>query len=1044
MCLCILVAAGYLAAGVYRWLVTPNPYLGVTAKYSPATESFQIVYVEPSSPASEVGLVKDESIVAIDGRPPRFGFFWLALTATARESVELDVMSARNEGPRSVSVTLPFPPLRGALSVLAFGSLLCGVVFLVLHYRYPAPPERTGKTIGWFVVAAILPLFLALVLALISLFTNMPLWVFLLLGFPACLAPLFFVRALGTGFDSEAPAWRNTLVGAGMLFPLPFLIAIHLTHAPPKGTDQRDLVTDLGTDYLEALVMLLLLGSLFVALCWFFRSKRGYKMLPFLNAADVEFNGQAVAEELAAELQRIDDAHRVLRDRYRRYVMMVDDERPRDSSRLRDLAKHSGKRSRERPSRVSEISTTPSSNVPAKQAGLGDIATFKVGDNSFSLGQFFSDLKAFWSATDPKGIFSGSIRRHGDKVRMIVSFRDDERFKVWSVDRAVEPKNHGAEFAKLLREFAFRIYPDIEENSVCATQDALQEYTEAVFHMAKYFDNQDPRSACEALEKAMDGCRKAQEAEDRDEGISPLLPILLASSCLALGKMREAEEFSNIAIRMVPEAAQDTESETAAAWWLRGVADYKQGNYLAAEKSFRIALNADGKFENALSHRVSLMIDMGQRKGSQRKTLVDTIDELATCRRERLKKKTLRERRSEVERSRNRGLRKAVILGDLFLDFRLEDEAEKQYRRVVKQHRSDAWACIRLAGLLAGKPGAQKEALSILRPLRKKLASRYKRLRLKAQAKVGRFRKFFRDEATLERKLADTGSALGYIHFNLGRIRLDKNGLWSAKAAVSEFLKATQIEPVLSEAYSGLAWALYALKRYKETGHAIQLALHLGENNPEIHNLMGDIYEREGEIEKAVGEFRQAVERAPSWTEPHCSLGYLYRNAGDLTRALEEFKTAQRLNPMEIYAFHGAGSVLRHMNRSNEAAEQYQNAIRIDGQDAYAQIELATCYQSLGKSELAARHKKVALDLGDSLVEGEYNRSCFWALAGERERALEFLSKAISSTDTTKEQAAIDIDLVSLHGDPEFEALVQKPSESISPKLSTAASGKTA
>jgi tetratricopeptide (TPR) repeat protein len=1051
------VTAGYLGAGIYRLAVTPTRGLGLKLEYSPASRSFKVLEVIRDGPAEKTGLYQGESIVTIDGQTAtRFALYKLGLTANSQDATKLGMKASESADQRSVSVILASLPPRWFLALLAFGSLVCGMVSLVLNYRYPAPPEKGGKTLAWVLATAIFPVFLASVLVLISLFADLPLWIFLLLGLPACLAAPFFVGALGTGFDIEGPAWRNVIVGAAMLVPLPVLIAIHLTHPPGKDVDARDLVTDLGIDYLEALGMLLLLIALFVAVCWFFRSRRGYKMLPFLNAADMQFNGQAVSEELAGELQRIHDAHRDLLGLYGRYV--VENEDQRGSSRSQRLSGGSKDKSKLIGSRVSEISTSPMT----EKASLGEIATFKVGDNSFSLGQFFSDLKTFWAATDPKGIFGGSIRRHGADVRVIVSFREEGRTGLWSVVRRVEPEKHGNEFAKLLRELAFTIYPDIEENSACTTREALREYVEAIFQLKTYFESQDSQVAFRSLAKAVYFCRSACRAAANDEKVSPLLPMLLARTCLVREQMNEADEFSDLAIKMAPEPNEQRDSETAAAWWLRGWFDYKRGNYMGAERSFRGALDSDRKFEKAWDGLASVMLATNRRKQAVR-----AIAELGNCVHEKLKKKNLQERRLEEDNQRNKSLKKSVILADLFQEFGLSRHARAQCRAASKKRLkdlfgpNDIWVQIRLGGLLAETPGRSKAGLEILEKVRRGLEGRQAQLVAQINSDSA-FRKIFIDVPKVESDLAAVSAALGHVYATLGLIHLGDSDTEGARMAEKEFRNAVKVAPTLGWAYSGLGEALHTAGRYADAEDTLQVGLHFGrlsgKEDPRTHYLLGDIYQREAETEKAIAHLTWAIALAPEWAEPHlmigdiyaskgkpekaiakfkrvtdlepqsadphCRLGYLYRDMGKLDVSLEEFRIAQKLDPKGFDAFHGAGGTLRQMGRFSEAAEEFRSAIRIGGEEAYAHIALSKCYESLGQCEPAVQSRNAALALGDTGIAGKYNRACYWALMGDTKRALQLLSEAIGSGETTPLAVANDIDLASLYDHPGFKVLL--------------------
>jgi tetratricopeptide (TPR) repeat protein len=801
-------------------------------------------------------------------------------------------------------------------------------------------------------------------------------------------------------------------------------------------------------DYLEALGMLLLLAGLFVAISWFFRQKRGYLMLPFLTADSKEFNGQAVSEELAAELQRIDTAQRDLRQLYLRYVLGVDDStgssrRPRIARSDRELraaersmqellaAKRSkpARKSEPRTSHVSEISTAR----VGPQASLGDIATFKVGNNSFSLGQFFSDMKTFWSATDPIGVFSGSIRRHGADILVVVSFNGDEgRPSLWSAVRKMETERTCCEFSSLLRELAFSLYLDIEENPPCTTPEALREYTETILQLKVYFETRDDERTSKALARAVYSFKKALRAEAFGQRMSPLLPILLARTCLVRQQMGLAEELSGIAIDMLPGPSQESESETAAAWCLRGVLYHTLGMFLSAEQNFRLALSNDPRFEQAWRELALLLLDSGRRRHA-----VKAIGQLSNCMHERLKRMSRKNRKLEEDKRKNKGLRKEIILADLFQEFADIVQDPRLRFGLLRQARAQCWAAarkwpsntstfIRLGGLLADH-GKMEEALKIYDAARKREPKLfelyndsgivYEALKRPAQA------------AECYRKAITLGPRSGVPHVNLGRIYLDKNNFPVARA---EFLKAIAAEPQLAVAYSNLGFALYGMKRYDEAREALQLGLRPDQFGhvmfeSDIHNFLGDIYLRKGETETAIAEFRRAVQLNPDWYEPHRLLGYAYRETGDPNAALEEFKIAQKLDPNASDAFHGAGGVLRQMTRLNEAAEEYKQAIKLNGGDAYAHVALSTCYEGLGQAELAAEYRKTALDLGDKQIESKYDRACFWALAGNRKQAMQLLAEALGSGTTTQKQAANDIDLASLRGDTEFAELVLEP-----------------
>jgi tetratricopeptide (TPR) repeat protein len=1134
------------------------------------------------------GIKQDESVVDIchwstnpktevkeECHPPgRFAFDRLSLTVANGDHVTFWVRDDQSQKPHRVQLTARFPGSPWFFSLLAFGSLLCGLVFLILNYRYPAQPENNGHAAGWIVLMAVLPLLVAAPLwrFSLSLLGDLPLWAVLLLGVPPCLAAGILSPRLGVGISRESPALRNVLVAVGILLPLPFQIAIHQAHKETVAS--ADLITDIGLDYLESLGIVLVLLGMFVALRWFFRAKSGYTMLPFLNAAGKKYEGRAVAQELAAELHKIDTAHEDLKQLRRR---VLGDWDAGSGAVVTSKGRGGPGNKRKQASLIGAVATAGTE----PRAALGDIVGYKVGDLSFSLGQFFSDLKTFWSATDPKGTFSGSIRRDCGKLRVCVSFREHGRTLEWSGAPEIDPES-ADELGEILRGLALDIYVDIEEEASCSRREALSHYTEAIHDLKDHFDAQDPLNKSRALQNASGSFRRAYAAEAHGKKVSPSVAMLLAHAYLDRRQLREAEDLAGVASQLAQ--YDDTESQ-AATRWLRGLVEHT-GSKTEAERSYKAALQADPKFEPALSGLAILL-------WSQKRTddLVRVLHQLAHCRHERYMKEGFRERRSKAARWTNRGLRREVILGDLLWDFNRYDEAIKEFRAAAKRTPKDVWAEIRLATTLARNSRHQKEkdeALEKLNRLKENLENKRAKLQRSCEPVEGlrrHFRRWVADEPRRYWQLNDTEVALFNICLDLAEVyealpekeyepasELARDSLWASymrgllyyrqrkrTEAIAQFERVTELADDRADAHLRLGKLYAAEGRDKEAAREISRVAELdpfGNSNqriaqlkailksaphwvraylaaevrfarretakaigkihqtirlaptlPDPYLLLGQIYELQDELDKAIdvykrasdldpsdarphlglgyiyrlqdeldkaidvykrasdldpsdarphlglgyvyrlqGELDKAIEaykRAndldPSDARPHCDLGYVYRTAGRLEEGLEEFKIAQRLDPEGYYAFRGAGGVRRQMGQYAEAVEDYTKAIQLNSQDAYSQIALSVCYDALNRSELAAGHKYKALELGESQVEGQYNRARFWALAGDRNRALARLREAIKSGDTSKKQMENDIDLNSLRADPDFKAIIAEfPGE-----LKSAEAGET-
>jgi len=105
------------------------------------------------------------------------------------------------------------------------------------------------------------------------------------------------------------------------------------------------------------------------------------------------------------------------------------------------------------------------------------------------------------------------------------------------------------------------------------------------------------------------------------------------------------------------------------------------------------------------------------------------------------------------------------------------------------------------------------------------------------------------------------------------------------------------------------------------------------EERIEVHHKLGTIHYREGRMEKAISEFREALDLRPSprkGAEIYNDLGNAYISEGMLDEAVVAFKEAVRLSPNEPRYHFNLGSVYEKQGRFSEAANEYQKALDID------------------------------------------------------------------------------------------------------------------
>jgi tetratricopeptide (TPR) repeat protein len=623
----------------------------------------------------------------------------------------------------------------------------------------------------------------------------------------------------------------------------------------------------------------------------------------------------------------------------------------------------------------------------------------------------------------------------------------------WYADRTITSPKDRVHVADLIRDLAFKIYYDVEQDGrpPCKTWEALAHYTDALAYWLHYFATR----SIDSLQAATTSCKQVLTTEPSSLSALPLL-VILANEHLRQGQYDTASDLYQTLVEL---QSKGEKSKLATAWMLFGVAEDLAGRHLSAERNYRLALMEDPALELAWRNLAYLLIQLAR----EREAAI-AVHQVAKC--------------SKIESH--------LDLGDLFMDFNLIAVAEAHYRMALDNNRDDVRALVKLGDLLTDT-NQRNEAIALY-----EAALRVSPDRAKTYNSLGiAFAESGRQEDAIQQYLRASSLDPQYAapYLNLGKIYLKKN---DPEAARIEFLKAVAAQPSMGTAFYHLGFVLQDLKRFKEAEEALLMGLRLGPNGPEVHERLGGVYSSQGQTEKAIAEYKKAIDLAPEWSspwvslgflyhdsnrleeakaalqsalrlgadqanvheilgevyesqgeiqraisefkkaidltpqsfEPYLRLGYLYRDCGALDDALQQLRIARDKDPEQRDIYHGAGGVFRRMNRLSDAIDQYNVAIKLDSRDAYAHMELAVIYGLTDKPDLSSQHRKMALELGDDEIEGEYNRACFWALAGNIERSLQFLSEAIAANDEGRGMASKDVDFDSVRDDPGFQALV--------------------
>jgi len=156
------------------------------------------------------------------------------------------------------------------------------------------------------------------------------------------------------------------------------------------------------------------------------------------------------------------------------------------------------------------------------------------------------------------------------------------------------------------------------------------------------------------------------------------------------------------------------------------------------------------------------------------------------------------------------------------------------------------------------------------------------------------------------------------------------------------------------------------------------------------HNNLGEIKARqgmvkEGMVKEAMSHYYQALQSKPDYAKPYNNLGIELAKQGKLQEAVFHLSRA-----LEI-----VGAVLARQGKVDEAMAHFLEALRIDPSFARAYNNLGEAFVRRGKLDEAAFHFTRALEIEPSYVDGHCNLGAVLARQGKVDEAMAHFSEAL-------------------------------------------------
>ncbi len=212
------------------------------------------------------------------------------------------------------------------------------------------------------------------------------------------------------------------------------------------------------------------------------------------------------------------------------------------------------------------------------------------------------------------------------------------------------------------------------------------------------------------------------------------------------------------------------------------------------------------------------------------------------------------------------------------------------------------------------------------------------------------------------REVLSQGGNRAFVHHNLG-IVLQQRG--RHREALIEFRAALALDPSFGAARLLAGTSLLALEQPGAAAAELERAARLMPGEPAAHLQLADAYERTGNTEGVVAEYRRLTTLAPDSDEYAYRLGKAY-----LRLAARSYERIRVVNPRSARLAQALGSQYLDQDRPDLARRAFEDAARLDPALAGIHLALARIHLREGRWEDAAaevaREQAIAPESADA------------------------------------------------------------------------------
>ncbi len=215
-----------------------------------------------------------------------------------------------------------------------------------------------------------------------------------------------------------------------------------------------------------------------------------------------------------------------------------------------------------------------------------------------------------------------------------------------------------------------------------------------------------------------------------------------------------------------------------------------------------------------------------------------------------------------------------------------------------------------------------------------------------------------------------TENVAAYDLYLRGRNALHSHDQKTVESSLDFFNRALKEDPSFALAYAGIADA--SLRMFAITSdtlwtqkalRAAQQAEQLDSNLPEVHSVLGAVYNATGKTVEAVAELKRALSLEPNSDDAYRRLGHAYMASGNGPQAIESFQKAVQLNPYFWQNQDALGAAYLELGDYSHALLAFQQVTTLEPEMEIGYENIGNVYVQQGKYQESIPYFQKAIQI---------------------------------------------------------------------------------